>query len=527
MKPTERRGKAAEENLKATVAGIFLNFLYSFVSRRVMVFSMGEEYVGLGSLIGNIAVLLTLLDFGASSAVIYRLYRPLADGDEKSISSLLCYYRRLCRLSAFLTCAAGLLYFPYAPRAAVGFSDVKLLQIVYLLRLFPMSIGYLFSPYRVLLFADQKNYVSQWFSYLFGGFCVLAESVGLLFFHNYPLALSCHTVLSLTEELVLRRYVKKHYPEIDFSKKTSVSPSLRRSLRQEILALQPTGIAGTLLCTVDNFLVVRLFGVAGNGLYSNYNMLLGYAVLFSVTLIGALSASVGNLGASEQPEKARRIFSVTCLAAFFPINIAATILCVLSGEIMTVWLGNGSLLPPWVSVALTVHFLIRALRQSTLIFRDAYGLYRRERIKPFVELILSVLFSFFLGKRLGLGGVYIGQALAAFIACFFYEPYVLFRYGFHAPVFPYYRVLFRFLTVSGFSCLCSFALCRFLPSFSLRFAACIGLSVLFFFGGFFGTETLSLLMKRFVSPRFSSVQKLQRKKSAVCQKPIVSQKKYV
>ena len=315
MKPTARRGKAAADNVKATVAGIFLNFLFSFVSRRILVLCMGPDYVGLGSLVGNIAILLTLLDFGASSAVIYRLYRPLADGDETAVSQILSYYTRLCRLSAVLTSAAGLLYLPFVPDAAVGFSDTEILYTAYLLRLIPMSASYLFSPFRVLLFADQKNYTCQWISYIFGGLCVLSEGIGLLIFHSYMFSLFCHPVLSLTEDFIVRRYAKKQYPDVTFSGSQTVPVSLRRSMRREILRLQPTGIAGTLLCTLDNFLVVRLFGVTGNGLYSNYNMLIGYAFMFSVTLIGALSASVGNLGAFEKPEKAYGMFRITCLAA--------------------------------------------------------------------------------------------------------------------------------------------------------------------------------------------------------------------
>lgn len=522
MKPTERRGKAAGENLRATVFGIFLNFLYSFVSRRVLVYSMGKEYVGLGSLVGNMAVLLTLLDFGASSAVIFRLYKPLADGDEKSVSEILSYYRRLCRLSAFLTAAAGLLYLPYVPRAAVGFSDQELLYAVYLLRLLPLSAGYFFSPFRVLLFADQKNYVAQWISYGFGGVCVLAECLSLLCFHRYILSLCFCVFFSLLEDLTLRRTVKTMYPDVDFSGGQKASPVLRRSLGREILSLQPTCIAATLLCTVDNFLVVYLFGVAGNGLYSNYNMLLGYAMMFSVTLIGALSASVGNLGASEKPEKARRIFSITCLAAFFPVNIAATILFVLTDDIMALWLGRENLLSPWVSIALAMHFFLRALRQNTLMFRDAYGLYRRERIKPFLELFLSIAFSYVLGKRMGLGGVYVGQALAAFLACFFYEPYILFRYGFHMSVLPYFRTLLRFFAVFCASGFCARVLCRAVSSFSLRFAVCAVVPALFFFGGFYGTKSFSLLIGRLFPPR-----KFHGKKRRVGQKAVVSQKKYV
>ena len=526
MKPTARRGKAAGENLRATLVGIFLNFLYSFVSRRVLVLCMGAEYVGLGSLVGNMAILLTLLDFGASSAVIYRLYRPLAEGDEKSVSEILSYYTRLCRLSCFLTLAAGLLYLPYVPKAAVGFSDTALLYAVYLLRLVPMSVSYLFSPCRVLLFADQKSYIGQWISYAFGGLCVLLESGGLLLLHSYLFGQLCHPLLSLLEDLLIRHCVKKQYPDVSLSGEP-VSLSLRRSMRREIIRLQPTGIAGTLLCTLDNFLVVRLFGVAGNGLYSNYNMLLGYAFMFSVTLIGALSASVGNLGASEKPEKAQKIFLMTCLAAFFPINTAATLLFVLSGDMMTLWLNGSELLPSWGFAALAAHFLIRALRQSVLMFRDAYGLYRREKIKPFAELALSLLFSYFFGKKLGLGGVYVGQALAAFLVCFWYEPWVLYRYGFRARVLPYYRLMLRFLCVSALSCRCGRILCRGIPSLSARFAVCIAVSVLFFFGGFFGTEPLRLLWRRLGLARFFTAREAKNQKRAVGQKPIVGKKKYV
>lgn len=489
------RTQAASKNLQASVAGIVLNFIFSFVSRRVFVLVLGKDYVGLGSLVGNITVLLTLLDFGASSAVIYRLYRPLSRGDMCSVSGILAYYNRLCRLSFVLTLSAGLVFMPYVPRAAVGFTHRSLLFAVYALQLLTVSVGYLFSRYRVLLFADQKSYVSQWIAYGFEGLCVLCESGILLVTGNYLLYLICHLVISLLEDFVLRRYVRGYYRTVDFSGKTGISPEIRRQIRREMLLLQPSNIAGTLLRTADNFLIVWLFGVGGNGIYSNYNMLLNYASMFSVTLVSALSASVGNLGASASEAHARKVFSVTCLAGFFPVNICASLLCVMSGDMITLWLGKGLTLPVGVSCVLAAHFFVSGMRRCTLIFRDAYGLYRKEKIKPFAELFASMLLSVLLGRRLGIGGVYLGQLLASFTVCFWYEPYILFRYGFGTGVWSHYRRLAGYMAVTALSCYCSFVLCRHIPSFSLRFMTCISVAILFFFGAFAGSKDLKELLR--------------------------------
>lgn len=507
MSEQPTRTQAATENLRATMVGILLNFLCSSVSRKVFVRILGKELVGLGSLLGNITVVLTLLDFGGSGAIVFHLYRPLAEQDFESVSNILRFYRRLCRLSFLLTFAAGLLYLPQVPDAAVGFSERTLLYGAYLLQLTAVCLGYPFSAYRLLLFADQKNYVNQWISYCFSLVGVLVESGVLFFCKDYRLYLLCHTLLSLIEDLTIRQYVRARYRMVDFSGGRRVPRELSRSLRREIARFQPLNIAGTLLRTVDNFLVVYLFGVSGNGIYSNYNLLLGYASTFSITPIGALAASVGNLSACADRRHTRKIFTVTSLCAFLPVNIAVVILFVLAGDLMTVWLGGGLSLSPATSYILAFWFFTNGMRRVVLLFRDSYGLYEKERLKPFVELCCALALSVYFGKMpsLGIGGVYLGQALASFFVCFWREPYVLFHYGFSESVRPYYCLLCRYIGISALSCYCAYVLCRTVESFSLRFFLCVFVALLFFCGGFYGTENGKELQKTLM--RFGNSQK--------------------
>ena len=72
------RRQAVKRNFSSAIVGIFVNILYSFGSRKVFVMTLGNGLVGLSSLMGNIAVVLSLLDFGAGAALVYRLYAPIA-----------------------------------------------------------------------------------------------------------------------------------------------------------------------------------------------------------------------------------------------------------------------------------------------------------------------------------------------------------------------------------------------------------------------------------------------------------------
>lgn len=490
---------AVKRNLFSAVIGIFINILYSFVSRKIFVMTLGCELVGLGSLMGNMTAVLSLLDFGAGSALCFSLYAPLAKNDTHKISAYLSFYRKLCFLSSLLTSIAGFLLLPNIKSTSENPQSVTAF-IIFLASSFISSI---FSAEKILLFSDQKNYVTQTFSYIFGGIAVVVESIVLVCTRNYILYLLISTVLCFIEDIAIVSYTRITYPEIKFS--GVKDKSIQKKLFKEMLYIQPSNIAGTLLRTADNFLVVYLFGVATNGIYSNYNMILGYASMLSVVLTGSVAATVGNIGASESFENAERIFRMTSICSFFPVCICTCILFVMSGDIVTLWLDKTNAVNGNFSFILAFNFFIMGLKRSVSVFREGFGLYRKEKIKPFVELIMSLLLSVFFGKMLGLSGVYLGQGLAAFIVCIWYEPYILYKYGFSKSVIPYYLLMVKYFVTVTVSCICAFAISRYTISFSLKTMICTTLPLLFCIGAFYGRQELKDAVKYFVKNKKKSV----------------------
>jgi len=479
MQKNISRTDAARINLRWSAAGILFSLIFGSFSRKIFVFVLGKEFVGLSSLMGNMMAVLSLLDFGAAGAVIYRLYAPLAKDDAAAASALLYCYRKICRLSAVVTFAAGTLLLPQLTQAVKGFDDKKTLYIIFGIYIVSNSLGFLFSAERALIYADRKNYVGQIFSYAFGIPAAFAESAVLVFTGSYTAYVALHAAITLAEDAALCIYVRKKYPWINFSASAARKGTFK-VLIKEMLYSQPSNIAATLLRTADNFLVVRLFGVAANGVYSNYNMLLSYAFMVSVTPVGAVAACVGNLGAASSPQHAEKVFRRLCTAVFFAVNICTAALFTLSDDVITLWLGSSLALPQGASFAVAAAFFMSGMRRCTAIFRDAYGLYKKERIKPFAELAAFLALSWWLGGKAGIAGVYAGQAASAFFVCLWYEPWVLYKHGFHMPVRRHYALMIKYCAVTALSCLCCFALCRFVPLFSCRAAICLAVPCLFF-----------------------------------------------
>lgn len=472
MKKDISRVNAASKNIKTSVAGIFLNFLISFLSRKIFILVLGKEFAGFGSLVGNISALFTLLDFGAAGAVSYRLYEPLAKKDFDKVSQLLSFYSKISRFSGALIFVAGLFVLPAVPRFSGNFTDKQTLFAAFFMYVLSLSASYVFARERMLLFADQKNYINVLFGYAASAVEVVAECAVLVFFKSYILYIAVHIVITFIEDIIVAVFVRKSYPEISFKNK-KIGRETRKELFFEMVQLQPKEISATLLRTADNFFVVSLFGVAANGMYSNYNMLLGYASMISVSLIGTITASVGNLNAQSSQKNRIRVFEMTDFLSFFMVNVCACILFVLSGNIVTLWLGKANVLKKSVSVCLAASFFISGTRSSVAIFRDACGLYKKEKLKSFSELLMTLFLEFFLGKKFGIAGIYLGQALSAFFVCWWYEPYVLFKYGFSCSPADFYLKRLSYFAVFVISCFVSDGICRHVEDFLLKLLVCI------------------------------------------------------
>ncbi|MFR3522425.1 MAG: hypothetical protein ACLTVE_07465, partial [Clostridia bacterium] len=157
------RTKKSAINMATALISQFIIILLGFVSRRVMIDSIGVEYLGINGLMNNILTILSLAESGIGTAMIYALYKPLADNDIPRIRALMSFYKNTYRLLAMFTAILGLSILPFLDFFMKD-NTVENASIIYLMFLFSSVASYLYSYKVSMNNADQNKYLSTIFN---------------------------------------------------------------------------------------------------------------------------------------------------------------------------------------------------------------------------------------------------------------------------------------------------------------------------------------------------------------------------
>ena len=101
-------------------------------------------------------------------------------------------------------------------------------------------------------------------------------------------------------------------------------------------------------------------------------------------------------------------------------------------------------IPMAMLLVFTANFYMGGMRRVILTFRDAMGLYWYDRYKPIAEVIINLVVSIVLVIQIGAIGVMIGTLVSTMTTCFWIEPLVTYKYGFHRKVRHYFGLFTKY-----------------------------------------------------------------------------------
>lgn len=90
---TTRTNKAIK-NVSVTTICQITYIIVSFICRTVFTKVLGAEYLGLNGLFSNILTMLSFVELGMGSALVYKMYKPLAEHDEHMLCVYLQFYKK-------------------------------------------------------------------------------------------------------------------------------------------------------------------------------------------------------------------------------------------------------------------------------------------------------------------------------------------------------------------------------------------------------------------------------------------------
>lgn len=436
------RSKSSAKNLVVALIGQAFGLIISFIARIIFVKFLSDEYLGLNGLFTNLLTMLSLVELGVGSALVYSLYKPLADGDNEKVKSLMDLYRKAYNIIGGVVLIIGILFIPFYRYLISEVPSISHLDFIYILFVLNTAISYFYSYKRSLIICDQKRYIATIYRYVFYFLLNVFQIIVLFLTHNYILYLITQVVFTWLENICISIKADRMYPYLKDKNIKKLDKKELNTISKNVRAMLFHKIGGVVVNSTDNILISKLVGLIAVGMYSNYYLITSALDTITAQFFNAITASVGNLGACTNSKKVKETFNTTFFLNYLIYGVITVCLLILFNPFIEVWLGKKYLFDFGVVLVITICFYLKGIRKTCLTFKDALGLFWQDRYKPIIESIINLVASIILGIRYGVLGIFMGTIISTVTTSLWIEPYVLYKYYFKKNIIDY---LYRFI----------------------------------------------------------------------------------
>lgn len=427
-----RTSNSIKNSITATISSV-LTMLLGFIAQAIFIRLLGAEYNGLNGLFTNILTLLSFFELGIGNAIVFHLYKPIANDDKEKIKSLMKFYEKAYNIISILIFSFGLLFIPFLDKIVGEVQANVNIYIIYLMFLFNSATSYTLSYRRNIIFANQKNYIINIVHILYIIVLNILQLLSLYITHNYYVYLGIKVICQITENFICYIIAGKLYPILKEKNVRPLDKEIKNDIFSKIKSLIFHKASYSIVCGTDNIIISSFLGVITVGLYTNYNMILGSLNTMFGQIILSTSASVGNLLAVVNDYKKRfSVFKKIRFINFWLATFSGVCILVIMDSFVRIWLGDKYILPIFVLCILVLNYYQKVSRNTYGAFKDSAGIWYEDRFVPLVELILNIVLSIVLLKVFGLAGVFMGTVLSG-----------LAIWGYSYPKFVYKKLFNR------------------------------------------------------------------------------------
>lgn len=476
------RTKNSKNNLIFTLIRYVTQLALQFVLRTVLIYYMGIEYIGLSGLYSNIFSFLNLAELGIGTAIVFSMYKPIAENDYEKIKSLQNLYKKFYLIIALIVLAVGGIITPFLNIFINGGTSVNInIYLLYLLYLFNAFVGYFSAHKKSLLFAYQRYDVENKVKTIIVVGMSLMQILVVVLFRNFYIYVVVNIIFTTLDCVLIHIWANKLYPHIN-GKSAPLDRQDITKIRKDIAALSLHKIGTAVVGATDNILVSSFLGIVMLGAYSNYALIITSLSSFCMILPTALTGSVGDLIATSSKEyvytKYKQLnFIFSYIASFCTICL----ICLLQ-PFIKFWTGGGKYLLSIASViVLSLSFYLTRMRACNNMFKECAGLFWQDRWKPIVESLVNLGASIGLVFVFGIDGIFIGTIISTLVMPMWVEPLVLFKHYFKKSVWEYFKYYLRDVVIMSIGTTICYSVVGLIPDGGValllaKFAASIILS---------------------------------------------------
>lgn len=435
-------------NMLTGFVGYGINTLIGFVCRIIFVKTLSAEYLGVSGLFTNILSVLSLAELGINSAIIYALYKPIAQNDYKKITSIMQFYKKAYVAIGTFVGIIGIAISPFLDYIITDAPNIKeSIYLLYALYLFNTVVTYFFSYRASLLTAMQRQYIVSGYNYVVTIAQSILQIIFLLVTHEYIWYLIIQTAGSIIYNIWVSQKASKDYPYILDKNVAPLSKKEIRSLFVNIKALAINKVSGVLVNSTDNIVISFFNGISSVGYTSNYILLSSTVGTLIGQVFNALPGSVGNLNATANDKERYDFFKVLNLANFWLFGWGAIGIALCSSDLVRWFYGAEYVLPMRIPLIIAINSFTIGMLQACYTYKSTLGLFRYGQYLLFFTGIINLILDVILGRMWGIFGVYFATLIARVSTNLWYEPYAVYKYGLKKNPILYLKRYVHFIVV--------------------------------------------------------------------------------
>lgn len=455
-----------KNSLRNGIFGIInrlVTLLFPFAIRTVIIKILGVEYLGLNSLFASILQILNLTELGVGSAIVFAMYKPIAEDNNDLICALMKLYRKLYFFIGCIVLAVGLGIMPFLRYLINGNvpADINL-YLLYSIYLANSVISYwLFAHKTSLFYAHQKNSVVANATTATNILMYSIQIVFLFLFKNYYIFIICLPITSILNNFLIALLSKKYFPNIVCC--GMIDKELKRDIRLRVSGLMINKLAFASRNAFDSIIISSFLGLSLLAIYNNYYYVISAIGGLLTIFISAIVPSIGNSMVTcgvEKNEQDMFVFhhlymSVVGLCFCFFLNFFQ--------PFMKIWVGGDFLFNNQIMIAISVYFLVEKSENIIGNYYDASGMWWHGKIKGIAEALTNLGLNILLGKFFGVFGVVIATLISMLFVGIPLTTAVLYKYYYKKRAKKYflthYFTLVIFLGIGAIT----FLLCSCFP----------------------------------------------------------------
>lgn len=407
----ERTKNATRNIIFGWIQSVY-SLVIPFVTRTAMIYLLGAQYLGLNSLFTSILSVLSLAELGVGSAMVFSMYKPIAEDDEAKVCALMRLYKIYYRVIGLVVGAIGLVLTPFIPKLISGSvpSDINI-YVLYLLYLCSTVLSYwLFAYKNALLTAHQRNDVGTKIGMISQTVTTAVQLLVLCVVQNYYLYLIVGLLSGVVNNIVTAVIVTKMYPQYQAVGKLEKEEV--KEINHRVADLFTSRVGGVVLNSVDTIVISAFLGLTMLAIYQNYFYIMNSVKTFIVVIFTACTAGIGNSLVIETKEKNlndlnKFLFIICWLSGF----CSCCLLC-LYQPFMKIWMGKEMMQPFSIVVCIVVMFFVGQINTLLNLYKDSAGLWHEDRFRPLVTSVVNLGMNLILVQFWGLYGVVLSTILA-------------------------------------------------------------------------------------------------------------------